>query len=213
MGKKTIILSQKQINEICGDNYTYFDNMASAPDKEIDFANNITVGGNISNGYVFPYKTDDISKEMTKRNWGYNMYNKRGATSLNEYTEFTKKELHEKHVKEGFDPLKKKEHGNKALNNRKFGKRGYSAAKQSNYRLKKAENEYKYAINTKDNEGALRALRTLGQMKKNGTANSGEKYEDARNAQNLITQPNIVSKTKEKSTSQISTPKDGVFTS
>ena len=216
MGKKTLILSQEQINEICGEDSTYLDGLAQTPDVAQNFANNVTVGGSISNGYAFPYTTDAVSHEMTKRNWGYNMGNKRGPATLNEsiYTSLSKLEWSKKNLNEDTNVIsKKKEHGNKALNNRNFSGRGYSAAKQSSYRKRKAEDEYREAINLNNKEQASQALRTIQQMNNNGTAYSADRYEVARNAQNLISKNKTNHILSDSSKDKNKTPENGVFTS
>lgn len=76
MGKKKIIISQKQLDEICGGNSAYLDNV------ENDFAQNgnneVYTGDKLDNHDADPLTTDKLAKTMRRDSslWGLGRYNK-----------------------------------------------------------------------------------------------------------------------------------------
>ena len=52
MTKKTLILSQKQLDEICGGDSTYLDGLSLNPDKAEDYSNVVTADGAVDTGYA-----------------------------------------------------------------------------------------------------------------------------------------------------------------
>ena len=71
MKRKKIILTQKQLDEICGDNFTYLDGLALTPDLPDNYSNEITTNGSIDNAYPDPTNTDDLAHDMTNNTRGY----------------------------------------------------------------------------------------------------------------------------------------------
>lgn len=203
MAKKTIILSQKQLDEICGGDSTYLDGLALSPDLPKDFANQITTNGSVEQGYADSMTTDDFAKETTNNN----RFFIRGRGAVSTIREMKKKDWEEMILKEN----DREQHGNRRLNTRRFDNHTYAAAKQNLYRTNKAQKDLKLASSRGDKEGVLRASKTLKRMNRNGSTESGIHYQQARNAQNLLPKQPIKSSPKDGSGKSNSTPQGGVF--
>ena len=106
--------------------------------------------------------------------------------------------------------MEEKEHGNKLLNNRKFNKKSYGAAKMADKRKKEAEEKLMLAKNNGDKKGANQALNTINSMRQNGTLKAGNLY---RNAQIGLSNANISAPAKapKVNKSNTCTPKNGIF--
>lgn len=161
MKKKTLILSQKQLDEICGGDSSYLDNLSLKPDMGNIYANEITVDGSVEDGYAEPSTTDDLSHTMCN-NWrGFTKLYGMGPVSLKE---MTKKEWARQHLNE------ESEHGNARLVNKKFGAqdgepgKSYDATKMAISRKKQAE---KKMLNGATPEERNKAAKTLSRMRNN----------------------------------------------
>lgn len=198
---KKIILTQNQIDEICGNNYAYLNDLALKPDIGNIYGNEITTDGALENGYPTPTTTDEKARTMVNNTNSLLRTRGLGSTTIRE---MSKKDW-EKTIIEDV------EHGNKLLNNRKFNDKSYSAAKMANSRKKKAENVLIQSKNNGDKIGAQKAANTLRDMKQNGTLEAGELY---RNTQKGLSNANISAPMKSapktgKGTAH--TPKNGIF--
>lgn len=118
MGKKTLILSQQQLDEICGGDSSYFDGLTTNPDKGDIYAKEVSCDGGLDQGYADATTTDDIAHDLTN-NW-------RGNAKLHGMGPITVREWREKYLKE------ESEHGNQRLNNVKFGAQNGSEGKSYN---------------------------------------------------------------------------------
>ena len=110
---KKIILTQSQIDEICGNNYAYLNDLAMKPDIGNIYGNEITTDGDIEDGYPTPTTTDDKARTMVNNTNSFFRTRGLGSTILREMS----KSEWEKMM------MEEKEHGNKLLNNRKFNKK------------------------------------------------------------------------------------------
>ena len=109
MSKKKLILSQKQLDEICGGDCSYLDGLANKPDMGDVFSKEISSDGSIDGGYAHPTTTDHVSHDMTN-NW-------RGNAKLHGMGPITVREM----KKSDWDREYLSEEGNSALKNMKFG--------------------------------------------------------------------------------------------
>ena len=156
MPKKTIILSPEQINEICGPNSTYLDNLYSKPFSKKDFANQITTDGDKDFTHR-PTTTDDYSHEMVS-NWkGISRLMGMGPIELRE---FSKKEFEEEFMID---------EENSNIQNMRFGasdgNNGHSAGAtaMTRSRMKRAEDKLKNGNIAEK----IKAQRTINKMKEN----------------------------------------------
>ena len=132
MSKKTLILSQKQLDEICGGDCSYLDGLANKPDMGDIFSTEVSSDGGIDGGYAEPTTTDDVSHDMTN-NW-------RGNAKLHGMGPITVREM----TKKDWDKEYLSEDGNSALKNVNFGAtngevgKSYAATKTNLSRRNKA---------------------------------------------------------------------------
>ncbi len=205
MGKKTLILSQKQLDEICGGNCEYLDGLASTPDLSKDFASQITADGAIDGGYAKPTTTDDYANNLTNDWRGNAKLHGMGPITVRE---MTVKEWKEKYLGE------EKEHGNARLKNVQFGAsegekgKSYDATKMALSRKHKAEQEL---INGSTPEVKQKAAARLSRMRRNwnGIDTAETQYSAAKNA-DKASQDNKMPGTK-RNTNNIQKPSNGVF--
>ena len=206
---KKIILSQKQLNEICGGNSDYLDGLALTPDIGNIFSTEITSDGSIDNAYPEPTTTDDFANTLTN-NWRGNAKLKgMGPVSIREMSkkEWENTILNEEH-----------EHGNQRLKTRVFGGnkevKGYDAAKKSINRLKNAEKN----LRTGTPEVKKKAAQTIKTMKKNwGDIEIAKNQYDTAKYNDKIMQrnkigPKIKSAPKNTGNGQGHNPKNGIIT-
>lgn len=141
MKKKTIIISQKQLDEISGGNAAYLDGLSCKPDIANVFGTEVTTDGTTDGGYAKPTTTDDAAK-MKTNNWRGNAWSHGmggyglGALNMREEDEkMSVKEWREKYLSED----------NARLVNKRFGAGGgdngksYDATKVNLHRLNQAE--------------------------------------------------------------------------
>jgi len=162
--RKTLIITEKQLDEICGGNGAYLDNLAIKPDVGGDFANKVTTGGENKEGYSKPLTGDDFVKDVGAAN-NWRLYTRstlnRGpmaGTMSPAVCEMTKREWEEKILEA---------HGNKRLNDRTFDGQSYGAATVAKCRMNKAIKK----TASLDPETRKEGLRTLSKMKTNGVKN------------------------------------------
>lgn len=154
MGKKKLILTQKQLDEICGDNSTYLDGLALTPDLGNIYSNEITTNGAIDNAYPKPTTTDDYASDTTNNVRGY--WNLRGMGSVSTLREMSKKEWENLILNEENSRLKLRNFGGKD------GQSYYSVLK-SKKRLEDAEKKLKNG----SQEEKVKANKTINRMIKN----------------------------------------------
>lgn len=199
---KKIILSQKQLDEICGGNSEYLDGLGEKPDVGNIFSTEVSTDGSVDHGYPNPTTTDDFANTLTN-NWSrsYGLKSS-GAVTLRE---MSKKEWENMMTEEH-------EHGNKRLKQRVFGGehevKKYGSAKRSINRLKNAERNLKNG----SPEMKRKAAQTIRTMKKNWKDIDVAKsqYDTAKYNDKLI-QQNKIEKTVTSDPS-IKKPKNGVIT-
>jgi hypothetical protein len=154
MGKKKIILTQKQLDEVCGDNYAYLEGLALTPDLSDMYSNEITTNGGLEGAYPNPTTTDDYADDFTNNTRGY--WGLRGMGSVSTIREMTKKEW-EHFIFET----------NQRLKNRNFGVKGeretYYSTTSNKSRLKKAQEVTK----TGSPEEKAKAFKTIRTMQQN----------------------------------------------
>ena len=197
---KKIILTQSQIDEICGNNYAYLNDLAMKPDIGNIYGNEITTDGSIEDGYPTPTTTDDKARTMVNNTNSFFRTRGLGSTILREMS----KSEWEKVM------MEEREHGNKLLNNRKFNKKSYGAAKMADKRKREAEEKLILANNNGDKKSANQALNTINSMRQNGTLKAGNLY---RNAQIGLSNADISAPAKAPKVdkSNTCTPKNGIF--
>ena len=210
MGNRKIILTQKQLDEICGGNSTYLDGLALTPDIGDIFTKEITTNGSIEGGYPDPTTTDDFSHTLTN-NWkGFQKLKGMGPAVIKE---ISKKEWFETVVEEDA------EHGNKRLKNRMFGgtkdseAKGYDATKKNVSRYNIAQR------NLKSSNPIIKqkAANTIKRMKDNwsGIEVAKSQYETAKNADKIMQKtkmgPKIDSAPKQSGNGKAHSPKEGVI--
>ena len=104
MSKKTLILSQEQLDEICGGDSSYLDGLDRNDDMKNKYSLEISADGGVDNGYADPTTTDDYASDLTN-DWmrgGANMHGYRAAT----IREMTKKDWDRTYLKEDNNMLK-----------------------------------------------------------------------------------------------------------
>ena len=156
---KKIILTQKQLDEICGDNSTYLDSLALKPDSKSNYSNEITTSGPIETGYPKPITTDDFASDTTNNNRGY--WRLRGMGNASTIRECSKKEWE----KEIFNET------NQHLTGRTFGAtsetpgKSYAAVTTNKSRLNSAIKQSR----SNNPQIKRKALNTIKKMQDNGS--------------------------------------------
>jgi len=130
MAKKTLILSQKQLDEITDGaaNCAYLHDLALAPDKKMSYGNQVSADGNVDKGYADNTDTDDVASQLSNNSfWALGRHYGIGPVSV--VREMTKKEFEELIAEE-----------NSKLKYARFGehKRTYGALTQAKAKRKKA---------------------------------------------------------------------------
>lgn len=202
MSKKKIILSQRQLDEICGGNSTYLDGLALSPDIGNVFSNEVSTDGAIENGYPLPTTTDDYADVSTNNNRGF--WSLRGMGSIHTIREMTKGEWEANMLSEE----------NERLLNRNFGATNDSEGK-GYYATLKNKSRYENAKNTVQSgtpEEKRKALKTIERMKKNwpGIDVAINQYETAKKVDKTI-KPRMKSAPKNSGNGKAHSPKNGVF--
>lgn len=205
MAKKTIILSQKQLDEIYGGDSTYLDGLALNPDLPQDFANQITTNGSVEQGYSDPMTTDEFADEFkfNKRNFCL-----RGRAEGSMVREMSKKDWENSVI---FTEE------NQRLANRTFGASSHSDGK-SYEATKKNLSRYRIAakkMKTGTPEEKMKAANTMKKMQDNwsGLGIASTQYETAKKVDKEI-KPGIKSAPKTSGNGKahsIKTPDNGVF--
>lgn len=133
MSKKTLILTEKQLDEIANGVSAYLDGMATKPDMPDDFASQTSAEGSAGEGesYAKPIRTDDFSAEQARNSWPMGMKTF-GKTAAN-IREMSKKDWENRYVLS-----EKKQHGNDELNNRTFDGYNYQQLEMQKQRYKDA---------------------------------------------------------------------------
>jgi hypothetical protein len=208
MARKKLILTQRQLDEICGDNSTYLDGLALTPDLSSNYSNEITTNGDIEDAYPEPITTDDLASDMTNNTRGY--WGLRGMGSVSTIREVTKKDW-EKEFVVAEDNLR--------LKNRVFGTtndeegKSYDATKKNISRYNIAAQKAKSGTP----EEKQKALKTMQKMQKNwgGLNIARNQYETAKAVDKQIN-PGIKSAPKNAGNGKAhtkKTPENGIFTS
>ena len=186
MAKKTLILSQEQLTEICGGDFSYLDGLSVKPDMGPVFSKEIGSDGTMDSGYANPTTTDDISKDRPATNWrGNAKLHGMGPITVNEET-MSLSEWKKKYVSE------EQEHGNARLKNLNFGAKdgeegkSYGATKTALCRKRAAEKTMQTGGTP---EIKAKAANTLANMKNNwdGIDNAETQYNAAKtNDKNIV---------------------------
>ena len=188
MGKKKIILTQKQLDEICGDNSTYLDGLAMTPDLGDIYSTEVTTNGSIDGAYPDSMTTDDFASDTTNNNRGY--WGLRGMGSVSTIREMTKKDWEKIIFNEDNQRLKYRNFGATADSKAK----GYDATKKNISRYRIAAEKAK----TGTPEEKAKANKTMQKMQNNwpGLGVATNQYETAKKIDKQIKPPiNSVSKT------------------
>ena len=205
MGKKTLILTQKQLDEICGDNSTYLDGLALTPDLTDNYSNEITTNGSMEDAYPNPITTDKYAGDITNDTRGY--WGLRGMGSISTIREISKKEWENIILNED----------NQRLKNRTFGATSNSDAKSYDA-TKKNISRYRIAAKKTKNgtpEEKQKAVKTMQKMQKNwsGLGVATNQYETAKKIDKEIN-PGIKSAPKNSGNGKAHSPKTndgGIF--
>jgi hypothetical protein len=208
---KKIILSQKQLDEICGSNSTYLDGLALTPDIGNIFSTEVTTDGSLDDGYPDPTTTDDFSKTLAN-NW-------RGNAKLRGMGPITVREMAKKDW-ENVILNEEHEHGNQRLKSRVFGAtqdseaKGYGATKKNVSRFNIAQNKLKNGNPVEKAEAA----KTVKRMRDNwpGIDVAKNQYETAKTTDKTIQKnkigPKIKSAPKNSGNGKGHSPKNGIIT-
>ena len=206
MARKKIILTQRQLDEICGDNSTYLDGLALTPDLSSNYSNEITTNGDIEDAYPEPITTDDLASDMTNNTRGY--WGLRGMGSVSTIREVTKKEWEKEFILN---------EDNQRLKNRVFGATSDSEGKSYDA-TKKSISRYRIAAQKAKSgspEDKQKALRTMQKMQNNwaGLGVATNQYETAKAVDKQIN-PSIKSAPKNAGNGKAhtkKTPNNGIF--
>lgn len=188
MKKKTVILTQKQINEICGDDFAFdylnFDGTDLAP----NYGNEVSAEGSGISGagddgeYPNNIKTDDISGEMTPELQRLSISHGKGNSKI---YEMSKKDWEKKKIYN-----EAKMHGNKRLKNRTFGDSNnqydYSELNQQNYRYREALKNSRSADPETKSKGIKSLQRMANNRENDGKAVAMNQYNAAKRADKVI---------------------------
>lgn len=186
MKKKTLILTQKQLDEICGGNSAYLDNLLSEPDGDNFFASEVNADGNVTDGFADNMTSDRFAADDTREVWpmGTKAYGKNGNYIPHNLTEMSKEEWEKKNLKK-----EEHEHGNKRLAYQQFGPNGdnksYDATKMAASRYSKAAKEVKTGTTMSDRQ---KAANTIARMKNNwnGIDSALGQYNNAKSADKIL---------------------------
>ena len=180
MAKRTLILSQAQLDEICGGDSAYLDKLDSTPDMAPDFAGKITSDGGMDDGYANATTTDDIASDMVNHWLGLTRQHGLGPITVREWREIY---------------LEEKEHGNARLNNVQFGAgngepgKSYDATKMALSRKRSAE---RTMVTGGTPEIKQKAANTVARMKNNWNGiDSAEKQYNSAKANDKTARANL----------------------
>lgn len=177
MKKKTLILSQHQLDEICGGDSSYLTKSDMAP----NFAGEISSDGSVEDGYADATTTDDIADDLTSGNWwGIAKLRGMGPVTVREW-----KQRNLGHVDE------EKEHGNARLKNVNFGAtngdvgKSYGATKTALCRLNAAQETMQTGGTP---EIKQKAANTVTKMKQNwgGIDQAQTQYNAAKKSDGIV---------------------------
>lgn len=178
MAKKTLILSQQQLDEICGGDSSYLDGLTMTPDMPDVFADEISADGTVDNGYADATTTDDIAHDLTNSWRGNAKLHGMGPVTVRENI-MSVREWRNKYLRE------EQEHGNARLKNLQFGAKdgqagkSYGATKTALCRKRAAE---KTAQTGATPEIKQKAANTVAKMRNNwsGIDNAQTQYNAAK---------------------------------
>lgn len=184
MKKRTLILTQEQINEICGGAYGYLDSLDTnlSPNNETSAEGSLT---NDSGKQIYPQniKTDDISSEMTPELQRLSISHGKGNSKI---YEMSKKDWERKRLYSEANSM----HGNKRLKNRKFGDSSnqYSESElnQQNYRYRKALKDSRSTDPEKKRKGTESLQRMANNRAKDGKTTALNQYNSAKKVDKII---------------------------
>lgn len=206
MAKRQIILTQEQLNEICGDNSTYLDGLALTPDLADNYSNEITTNGGLDGAYPDPLTTDEYGKEITKTRRVTGFGNRWGAAPTLE--EMSKKDWEDKMI---FNEE------NARLKNRKFGISNgdngttYYSTIKGKERLENAQQK----VQSGTPEEKRKAQKTIANMLKNNPnlPLAIQQYGNAKVMDGSIKRPiNVTTRSGNGKAHTPKTPSNGVFT-
>ena len=177
MSKKTLILSQQQLDEICDGDSSYLHGLTSNPDMAPNFAAETTSDGGMDKGYADATTTDDYASDMTN-DW-------RGNAKLHGMGPITVREWKEIYLNE------EQEHGNARLKNVKFGAqngqqgKSYGATKTALSRLGAAQETMKTGATQEIKD---KAAQTAATMQKNwsGIGAAANQYKAAKGGDKAV---------------------------
>lgn len=184
MSKKTLILSKKQLDEICGGDSSYLDGLTMNPDKGNVFAGEVSADGGVEKGYADATTTDDVAKDLTNSWRGNAKLHGMGPITVRENV-MTVKEWKSRYLGE------EHEHGNERLKNVQFGAKdgeegkSYGATKTALCRKRAAEE----TMLTGATQGIKqKAANTVATMKDNwdGIDNAETQYNAAKSNDKMI---------------------------
>lgn len=212
MAKKTLILTKRQLDEICGGDSSYLDGLGSKPDVPNNFSNEISASGSMDDEYPNPTTTDDMRDTMTNDWRGNAKLAGMGPITVHE---MTKKEWNNVYLDE------EREHGNERLKARQFGAqngeagKSYGATKTALSRLNTAQKTIQTGATP---EIKQKAMNTVNRMKNNwnGIDLAANQYNTAKMVDKSMQQnkigPKITSAPKETGNGKGHTPQNGIIT-
>lgn len=218
MSKKKIIITQKQLDEICGADFAYLDGLALRPDMGDIFSTETVADGAVDDGYADPVTADDYSHDLTNDWRGNAKLAGMGPGKVNftpnlaiagAIREMSKKDWEANLMAE------EEEHGNARLKHMKFGAKdgeqgkNYDATKMNLSRYNAAETKSKSTDPTLKQQG----LSTMATMEKNwpGIKNAQVQYRAAKQG-DKSNQKHIASAPKQDGNGKAHSPKGGILT-
>ena len=207
MSKKRLILSQTQLDEICGLNSSYLDGDDMSGHE---FSKEISSDGSLDNGYADQMTTDKYADDTTNSWRGNAKLHGMGPITVREGVAMKVSEWKKLYLEE-------KEHGNKRLKNKQFGAtngnngKSYGATKTALCRKRALEDKVN---NGTDTEKAL-ASKRLQSMRKNwrGIDNAQSQYTAAENSDKFVRNNQPTGSKTAKEPNGLPKIEGGVFTS
>lgn len=198
MSKKTVILTDKQLDEIANGVSSYLDALGTKPDMPNNFSNEISADGSAGDGETYADKetSDDFGKRhYPEYRWaiGPRTFGK-GPSNIHE---MSKKEWEEKYILH---------EENSRLANRTFNGKSYEAAKKEGQRIRNAAKKMRNGSSEQEKE---QGQRTLSRMMQYCGEDFGKSSNLLSNAQNA---DKIIQASKPEGTKIKSAPKTGVGT-
>lgn len=183
MSNKKLILTKKQLDEICGSDMSYLDGLSTGFPGNI-FSTEVSSDGSFNNDYPVNTTTDDFEEDQVNDYRG-NAIRGLGPVALREMKKGEWKKMF----------LEEKEHGNKRLKHKRFGAsngdkgKGYDETKMAISRYKQAKDNM---INGSSDDIKRRGAKTVMRMKKNWkNIDVAEKQYNAAKAADAIIQNSL----------------------